>query len=62
MCCIWKARNDRLFSRKNPLPRHVHTAAKALTNQSCDVLHYSNQNQVQHARTLEANNQSPMQR
>ena len=46
MWCIWKARNDKLFDRRNSQPHHVHTAAKALSDQYTTVSISSNQGQA----------------
>lgn len=46
MWCIWKARNYKLFDRRNSQPHHVYTAAKVLSDQYSTVLNSSHQGQT----------------
>ncbi|XP_044444408.1 uncharacterized protein [Triticum aestivum] len=62
MWCLWKARNDYLFSRKKSLPYHINTAAIALCNELDDSIHISSQlKSNEMVGVLPLTNQIPMQ-
>ena len=62
MWCLWKARNDYLFSRNRARPYHINTAAIALCNELDDSIHISSQlKSNEMVGVLPLTNQIPMQ-